>query len=89
MFRSMSGFKAQYQNLTLLVISEFNEWRVLVYAPGATIHGAHQFGEAKAKEHALSIARKYLDEYRHDELPVITETQWVPTTREDWLIWSG
>ena len=33
MFRSMSGFKAHYHYLTLLVISEFNEWRVLVYGP--------------------------------------------------------
>ena len=39
MFRSMSGFKAQYHYLTLLVISEFNEWRVLLYSPSTTIHG--------------------------------------------------
>src|SRR5438067_2046347 len=34
MLRSMCGFKAQYDDLTLLVISEFNEWKVLLYAPG-------------------------------------------------------
>lgn len=50
MFRSMSGFKAQYHYLTLLAISEFNEWRVLLYGPSTTIHGTRQFSEAKAKE---------------------------------------
>jgi hypothetical protein len=89
MFRSMSGFKAQYHYLTLVVISEFNDWRVLLHGPGGTIHGTHQFGEAKAKEHALAIARTYIHEYKHDELPVITETEWVPTTHDDWLVWSS
>jgi hypothetical protein len=62
---------------------------VLVYAPGATIHGTYQFGEAKAKERALAVARKYLDEYRHADLAAVAEPEWVPTTREDWLIWSS
>ena len=45
----MSGFKAQYHYLTLLVISKFNEWRVLLYGPSMTIHGTRQFSEGKAK----------------------------------------
>ena len=49
MFRSMSGFKAQYHYLTLLVISEFNDWRVLLYGPSMTIHGSRQFSEAKPR----------------------------------------
>jgi len=88
MFRSMSGFKAQYHYLTLLVISEFNEWRVLIYGPATTIHGTHQFSEAKAKEHAMAVARAYIHDQKHEELPVLPEMTWVPTGPEDWLVWG-
>lgn len=86
MFRSKSGFKTQYHYLTLLVISEFNEWKVLLYGPGTTIHGTHQFAEAKAKEHALTIARDYIHEVKHEELPE-PEPAWVPAGGDDWLNW--
>jgi hypothetical protein len=88
MFRSMSGFKAQYHYLTLLVISEFNEWRVFLYSPSTTIHGTHQFSEAKAKEHAMAVAQSYIHDHKHEELPVLAEVVWVPATADDWLIWS-
>jgi hypothetical protein len=89
MFRSMSGFKAQYHYLTMLVISEFNDWRVLIYAPGTTIHGAHQFGEAKAKEHALTVARNYIHDIKHEELPVLEQAEWAPSGDNDWLVWRS
>jgi len=89
MFRSKSGFKAPYHYLTMLAISEFNEWKVLVYSPGTTIHGTHQFSEAKAKEHALTIARDYIHGVKHEELPVLAEAAWVPTGDDDWLNWSS
>jgi hypothetical protein len=53
----MSGFKAQYRYLALLVISEFNEWRVLLCGPAGTIHRVHQLSEEKAKEHAMAVVR--------------------------------
>ena len=84
----MSGFKAQYHYLTLLVISEFNEWRVLLYGPSMTIHGTRQFSEAKAKEHAIVVARSYIHDQKHEELPVLAEVTWVPATADDWVIWS-
>jgi hypothetical protein len=87
MFGSMSGFKAQYHYLTLLVISEFNEWLVLLYSPGTTIHGTHQFSEAKAKEHAMAVARSYIHDQKHEELPVLPELTWLPTSPDDWLVW--
>ncbi len=86
MFRSMSGFKAQYHYLTLLVISEFSDWRVLLYGPGATIHGVHQFSEAKAKEHAMAVARAYIHDRKQEELPDV-ELTWVPAASDDWLVW--
>jgi hypothetical protein len=88
MFRSMSGFKAQYHYLTVLVVSEFNDWRVLLYGPRTTIHGTHQFTEAKAKEHAMAVARWYIHDQKHEELPVLAEMTWVPTAPDDWLVWS-
>jgi hypothetical protein len=87
MFRTMSGLKAQYHYLTLLVISEFNEWRVLLYGPEATIHGVHQFSEAKAKEHAIAVARAYIRDRKREELPEIPELAWAPTAADDWLVW--
>ena len=88
MFRAMSGFKAQYHYLTVYVVSEFNEWRVLIYGPATTIHGTRQFSEAKAKEHAMAVARSYIHDQKHDELPVLPAMTWVPTGPEDWLVWG-
>jgi hypothetical protein len=70
-----------------LVISEFNEWRVLLYGPNGTIHGTHQFSEAKAKEHAVSVARAYIRDRQQQALPDVAELTWVPTAPDDWLIW--
>ena len=89
MFRTMSGFKTQYHYLTLVVISEFNEWKVVLHSPTMMIQGTHQFSEAKAKEHAVAVARSYIHEHKHDELPVLEETAWIPTASDDWLIWRG
>ena len=89
MFRTMSGFKAQYHYLTLVVISEFNEWKVALHTPTMMIQGTHQFSEVKAKEHAVAIARSYIHELKHEELPVLEQADWVPTASEDWLIWRS
>jgi hypothetical protein len=86
MFRSFSGFRTQYDGLTLLVVSEFDEWKVLGYGPGVTIHGARQFSEAKAKEHAVLIAQTYLRDLR-GEVADPGEVRWEPTSDRDWLSW--
>ena len=87
MFRSMSGVKAHYRDLTLLVISEFNEWKVIVQSPHSTIHGTRQFSEAKAKEHALAVAQAYLQDRRHEDLPDAAELTWEPAAADDVLVW--
>jgi hypothetical protein len=87
MFRSMSGYKAQYHNLTLLVISEFNEWRVLLYGPNTTIHGTHQFSEAKAKDHAMAVAHAYFQDRQQEASPDPAELTWTPAVADDWLVW--
>jgi hypothetical protein len=84
----MSGYKSQYHYLTLRVISEFNEWRVMLQGPNGVILGTRQFSEAKAKEHAVDVAKHYIHDYKHDILPVLASTEWTPTTEEDWMIWS-
>jgi len=89
MFRSLNGIKAQYHYLSLLAVSEFDEWKVLVYGPGVTIHGTRQFGEAKAKQHAMEIAGKYLHEEKHEDLPALPELEWTPTGPSDWLTWRA
>ena len=84
----MSGVKARYHYLTIYVVSEFNEWRVLVLGPSTTIHGTRQFTDAKAKEHALTVARSYIHDQKHEDLPVLPEVTWVPTDPEEWLVWG-
>ena len=88
MFRSMPGYKAQYHYLTLLVVQEFNEWRVLLHTPTTTIVGTRQFSEAKAKEHALTIARSYIHDQKHEDLPALDEVAWAAAAPEDWLVWA-
>jgi hypothetical protein len=89
MFRSFSGFKAQYQDLTLVVVSEFNEWKVVVRGPGVLIQGERQFDPTKAKQHALAIAQCYLREEEHQEAPLPSEVEWTESGRHDWLVWRG
>ncbi len=87
MFRPLSGFKAQYHYLTLLVASDFNEWKVLVRGPDTTILGARQFSENKAKEHAASIADSFIREERHEDLPPVAQVDWTPLQPGEWIGW--
>jgi hypothetical protein len=88
MFRSLSGYKAEYHELTLLVVSEFNEWKVLLHCPQTVIHGTRQFTEAKAKEHAMAVARSYVQDRKHESLPDGAEPAWQPATPDDFLVWG-
>jgi hypothetical protein len=87
MFRSLSGFKAKYGNLTLIAVSEFDEWRVVVLSPEVVVQGQRQYTAPKAKDHALMLARAYLADVKHipAEAP---EPEWQPTGQEDWLLWK-
>lgn len=87
MFRSMSGSKAQYHYLTLFVISEFNEWRVLLQGPDTVIQGTRQFSEESARRHALDVARSYIHEQRHEDLPDPPPPEWAPVAGDTWLVW--
>jgi hypothetical protein len=89
MFRSFSGCKAQCGDLTLVVVAEFNEWKVLVHGPGVAILGARQFDEAKARAHAAEIAESYLRERRSQESPAAKDLVWTKTDQDDWLVWHG
>jgi hypothetical protein len=73
----------------MLVVSEFDEWRVVVHSPTVVLQGQRQFREAKAKEHAFSLVKQYLQERDHDSSPPdLPEPQWQPTGPTDWLIWA-
>lgn len=86
--RTLSGFKAQWGYLTLVVVSEFDEWRVIVHAPGVILQGQRQYKELKAKEHAVEMAQNFVVDIKGEALPVSQELTWVPTTTHDWLVWS-
>ncbi len=89
MFRTFDGFKAHYHDLDLVVFSEFNEWKVFIHGPGVLVQGARQFGEAKAKEHAVAVARSYLREEAHEEVEEAPALDWAPCVRQDCLVWRG
>ncbi|HZT30234.1 MAG TPA: hypothetical protein VFA33_10150 [Bryobacteraceae bacterium] len=86
MFRSVSGFRSQYGELTLLVASDFDEWKVLILGPGVTIHGGRQFSEGKAKDHARAIAMDYARK-ESPEGPPAPELDWAPFSPGQWLNW--
>ena len=89
MFRSLSGYKSEYHYLKLLVVSDFDEWKVLVEGPEVTIQGARQFTPAKAQDHAVSIAKAYIHEEKHEDLPPIEAVDWSPTDTDNWLKWQA
>lgn len=88
MFRALNGLKAPYHYLTLLVASDFDEYRVLIQGPGVTIQGGRQFSEAKAKEHARAMAADYLNNERKENLPAV-EPEWAPLAPGEFLNWRS
>lgn len=87
MFRSLAGFKARCDDLTLVVVSDFDEYRVLLQAPGTIVQGRRQFSEAKAKEHACALAASYLKEKCGDK-PLPPAVEWSPFGAGEWLTWN-
>lgn len=87
MFRALKGFKAQYHYLTLRVASDFDEWKVILEGPGVTIQGARQFTEVKAKEHAFAVAKDYIHQEKHEDLPALESLEWRPFEPGEWLNW--
>ena len=89
MFRPLTGFKAHYQDLTIMVVSEFDEWRVIVHSPNLVLQGQRQYNAAKAKDHASALVKAYLNDVKHEALADGQEPDWQPTGPEDWLVWKG
>ena len=86
MLRSLSGFRARYHYLNLVVVSEFDEWRVVVHAPDVILQGQRQYKELKAKEHALALAKQFIHEVRQEDLPELADVEWSPTGPQDWFV---
>ena len=89
MFRPLSGFKAQYQGLTLVVVSEFDEWRTLILSPEVIVQGTRQYNPAKAKDHAVMLAKSYLTEIKQEAPSDGQELDWQPIGPQAWLVWKG
>ncbi len=85
MFRQASGFKAQYGPLTLMVASDFDEWRIYLHRPGVVIQAGRQFTEAKAKQQAQDVADGYLTE--SGETAGQADVEWTPLAEGEWLNW--
>jgi hypothetical protein len=85
MFRQLRGFKAEYHYLKLVIAADFDEWRVLVMGPGFTLQGQRQFGEAKAKDHAILTAKTFIYEEKKENLPPVQEVAWTAMTPGEYM----
>ena len=86
MSRSMSGSKAQYHYLTPFVISDFNEWRVLLPGPDTAIQGTRQFSEESGRRYALRRRAPTSTNQRHEDLPH-PPPEWARVAGDTWLVW--
>jgi len=89
MFRPLTGFKAHYHGLTLIVVSEFDEWRTIAYSPEVIIQGTRQFTAVKAKDHAVALAKTYFTEIKQGAPGEGPEPDWQATGPQDWLVWKA
>ena len=85
MFRQGSGYKAHCGSLTLLVASDFDEWRVLAQSSGTTIRGGREFSAEKAKAQAVQIANEYFAE--NSEESSTDGLEWFELEPGEWLNW--
>jgi len=74
--------------LTMMVVSEFDEWRVVVYSPEVFLQGHRQFTEVKAKEHAFALVKQYFQEVNQETPTGLPEPDWRPTNPAEWLVWK-
>jgi len=88
MFRALSGFRARLGDMTMVVVSEFDEWRVVAYSPEVILQGQRQFKDTKAKEHAEMLVRKFYEEVRNQPLPDASEPEWQPVGPNHWMVWK-
>lgn len=87
MFRAAAGFKAQYHDLTVLVASDFDEWRILLRGPNIIVQGGRQFTEEKAKEAAHVMAESYVKEHDGEGVTPLGDFDWRPLEPGEWQNW--
>lgn len=87
MFRSAAGFKAQCNDLTVLVAADFDEWRILLKGPDLIVQGGRQFTEEKAKETARLMADSYFKEHSGEYLTPLQNFEWKPLDPGEWQNW--
>lgn len=59
-----AGFKAQYHHLTLMVVLDFDQWKILMQGPGVLVDGGREHDRTSAEAKAREIAELYLREER-------------------------
>lgn len=86
MFQHAEAYRAQFNDLTLLVAADFDEWRIIVRGPDIIVRGGRQFTGAKAKEHAIRVAEEYLRDVKGEAAEIPPDLEW---QRIDggWLNW--
>lgn len=87
MFRKAEAYQARFNDLTLLVAADFDEWRVFLRGPDIIVHGGRQFNGAKAKEHAVRVAEDYFKEIKGEAPEIPANLAWTEVGDGGWLNW--
>jgi hypothetical protein len=88
MFRRSTGFQARYHNLTLMVVLDFDQWKVLIQGPGVLIEGGREFDSSAAEMQAQHIAEVYVREEKLDSRPPVPHLKWTPLDPLACLSWQ-
>jgi hypothetical protein len=90
MFRPSPGFTAQYHGMTLLVVLDFDQWRIFLQGPGVIIDGGCQNDKADAKAVACRIADQYISKQGRDAaMPPFALVEWTPLESHAFLVWQA
>ena len=88
MFRSSTGLRAQYLDMTMVLAFDFDQWRIVLHGPGVIIDGGRQADKIAAQQEACRIAESYFCNERHESLPAPHQIKWTALDPESCLNWQ-
>ena len=89
MFRASAGYKAQYHYLTLMVVLDFDQWKILMQGPGLVIDGGRAYDCQEAESRASEIAQQYIHEEKCEPLPHLSRLEWTPLDPHACMTWRA
>ncbi len=88
MLRLSTGFQARYHYLRLMVVLDFDQWKILIQGPGVLIDGGREFDRGAAEMRAQQIAEAYLRDEKLEARPLESDLKWAPLDPRACLEWQ-